>query len=226
MDPSCATEVTTPTGKFTFYGEIVSVCEAKKVCAEKGEILAPITNRADFEALLRVTQTGNHPSCPFHHGFFLYSIGLDVTPCGKGKQDRVFTNGVVWNNTVHGQLYSDYMNSWKSPCVMAQLATINPKPALVTFGRLCNPTYQRFICLKEAAPSNVISSGSCGSPNSQALSSDAVNYKGNFVGSLFVACLSLAAVFFAFVAIKYHKMHLSEEEKRRAMKNKLTIIIN
>ena len=217
---SCATEVTTPTGKFTFYGEDVSVCEAKKVCAAKGEILAPITNMDDQKALYRVTQEGNHPECPFHYGHFkLYSIGLDVTPCGKGRQDRVFTNGVVWNDTVHGKLYTDYMDSRESPCVMAQLVTISPKPAVVTFGKLCRPTNQRFICLKAAAPSDVVSSGSCASPISAP--SGAGNYKGHFVGVLSAACFSLAAVFFAFAAVKYRRMYLSVEEKCDAMKNKL-----
>ena len=218
MNPNCATEVTTPTGKFTFHDQGVTVCEAKKICASKGEILAPITNRADFDALYRVTQAGNHPSCPFHYGAFPYSIGLDVTPCGKGKQDRVFTNGVVWNDTVHGQLYSEGPDSRTSPCVHASLRTFENKPHVYSYGYFCRHSWPRFICLKEASPSELASSGSCSS-SPEAVSSENGSLKGNLVGTAVVAFLSMVAVFFAFVAVKYYKRYRAVEEKYEEIKN-------
>ena len=213
MNPNCVTEVVTPTGKFTFHDQQLSVCEAKKICASKGEILAPITNRADFEALYRVTQMGNHPSCPFHYGFeFMYSIGLDVTPCGKGKQDRVFTNGVVWNNTVHGKLYSDYSDSWNSPCVYAYLDTSASRPTVATYIPYCHQSnLLRFICLKEAAPSKVV--GACGSCGSAGALSIGGNLNGGLAGMVVVACFSLVAIFFAVMAIMYYRKYQTVEEK-------------
>ena len=217
MNPNCATEVTTPSGKFTFHKEMVSICEAKKFCAEKGEILAPVTNKADFDALLRVMQTGNNPSCPFHHGDIIqYATGLDVTPCGKGKQDRVFTNGVAWSNVFHGKWYSDLQDSWHSSCVFATVCNWDNRPAVNVFDG-CYQVDYRFICLKETVPSNVSINGSCSSSFSQAISSG-VSHKGNFVGGLSIACFSIAAVFLAFIATKYHKKYQAVEEKRDEMK--------
>ena len=101
--PSCSTTVTTPTGKFTYHDETVSYCEAKEKCAEKGEILAPLTNFDDVDALRSVADRYNK-SCQFHYGSHDYHIGLDVSWCG-GKQHKMFTNNVVWNETLHGDLY-------------------------------------------------------------------------------------------------------------------------
>ena len=160
MDPNCAAEVFTPTGRFTFYKERMSVCEAKKFCAEKGEILAPVTNEADYEALLTAAHEGNHPSCPIHYGdLLLYSLGLDITPCGEGKQERIFTNGVVWNDAVHGKLYHDYAGK-TSNCAFAQLDTMNDRPGVYDYYDHCHQTTQRYICLKEAVPSNYSSTSS------------------------------------------------------------------
>ena len=80
MTPSCTTQVTTQTGRFTFYFKKMSICEAKKFCAEKNEILAPITNRNDFDAVKKIIKAGNHPGCQFYDFDSDYLIGLDITP--------------------------------------------------------------------------------------------------------------------------------------------------
>ena len=76
--PSCNTTVTTPTGIFTYYKDEVTYCEAKERCAEKGEVLAPLTNYEDVDALRGVADFQN-PNCPFHHGAYDYYIGLDIS---------------------------------------------------------------------------------------------------------------------------------------------------
>ena len=80
--PSCNTTVTTPTGVFTYHKDEVTYCEAKERCAEKGEVLAPLTNYDDVDALRGVADYEN-PNCPFHHGAnghgaYDYHIGLDI----------------------------------------------------------------------------------------------------------------------------------------------------
>ena len=217
MNPKCATVVNTPTGRFTFHKKRMSVCEAKKFCAQRGEILAPVTNKADFDALYKAAREGNNPSCPFHHDdMILYSLGLDITPCGKGKQDRIFTNGVLWDKNVHEKLYTDYQDSWNSNCAYAVMNNGNPKPGIyVWFG--CYQKIQRLICLKEAVPSNYSSYSSCSSSVSQAISSDGI-YKGYFFSVVFIVCFSIVAVFSALIAIKYHKNYLAVEEEREKMK--------
>ena len=80
--PGCNTTVTTPTGVFTYYKDEVTYCEAKERCAEKGEVLAPLTNYDDVDALRGVADYEN-PNCLFHYGEYDYDyhIGLDISKC-------------------------------------------------------------------------------------------------------------------------------------------------
>ena len=210
MTPSCNTQVTTPTGKFTFQFQEMSYCEAKKVCAEKNEILAPITNRNDYDVINKAVKSGNFPGCPFHNGWQEYFLGLDVTPCGKGKQDRVFTNGEVWNEAVHGKLYVDTVDSWNQPCVFSSYSVDFRKPTIGAWSR-CYQSDFRFICLKPVVPVETkVSSESCNS-QSEALKSSGNNH--SFFALGMVACLASVAVVFAFIAVKYFKKYRAVEEK-------------
>ena len=47
----CSNKVTTKTGTFTFHTESVPRSKAELLCAEKGEILAPFTNKEDIDAV-------------------------------------------------------------------------------------------------------------------------------------------------------------------------------
>ena len=217
MKPSCTTEVTTPTGRFTFYFQEMSYCEAKKFCAEKNEILAPITNQNDFDVLKKAVIDGNHPGCPFYNFDPEYLIGLDITPCGKGKQDRVFTNGEVWNEAVHGKLYLSFFDTWNDPCVFAMLDTDYNGPTLAHWVPNCRQDTIKFICLKPAVPVDAqISSESCNS-QSEALKSSGNNH--SFFALGMVACLASVAVVFAFIAVKYFKKYRAVEEKHAEVKN-------
>ena len=211
MKQSCNTEVTTPTGKFTFHFQKLSMCQAKKFCAEKNEILAPITNKKDFDALKKAITQGNYPGCNFNVGVQQYHLGLDVTPCGKGKQDRVFTNGEVWDETVHGKLYIDNIDSWKQPCVFATLYDEIDRPVLAHWIN-CYQDYEKFICLKPATPVDAeVSSESCNS-QSEGLTSSSNNQ--SFFAFGVIACLASVAVVFAFFALKYFKKYRAVEEKQ------------
>ena len=222
MDPNCSTEVITPTGKFTFHKNYnMSICEAKKFCAKKGEILAPITNEEDALAIYETMHAGAHAGCWFHYGDFDYFIGLDVTPCGKGKQDRVFTNGEVWNETVHGKLYIDNIDSWNKPCVFASMTSDFKRPFMGYWGDCYQSTDFRLICLKPAIPTKNISSDSCSPSSSESLkvakTTDSLFTMG------FIGFLALAAVFFAFVATKYFKKYRDVEEKHAEVKKDLCL---
>ena len=218
INPSCSTELVTPTGKFTFHDEEVSICEAKKICAKNGEILAPITNRQDYNAIIKVTKMGNHPSCPFHHGDQMYFIGLDITPCGKGKQDKVFSNGVVWNEKIHGKLYVDQWESDTSPCAYAEFGSWGSNPWLSTWGDLCYEKTSRFLCLKPSNPVKV-QSNSCGLPEAIKSSDEQ-----NFTSVAIIAFCGIACVFFAFIAVKYYKKYRSIEKKHKQVKADLKFL--
>ena len=99
----CGTSVTTPTGTFTYFRKQVTACQAKIECAQRGQILAPITNARDRDALRSIAKIED-PSCKFHLGVHQYHIGLEVTKC-RNRLPRLFSNNVVWNKTLHGGLY-------------------------------------------------------------------------------------------------------------------------
>ena len=101
------TSITTSSGKFTFYpAKSLTVIEAKNFCKKEGGILAPITNRNDFEALhkfaIGCTNIGLGRS---------YFVGLDMIR----PETRYFTNGVVFDEEVHGSLFYVYNKNGKLP---------------------------------------------------------------------------------------------------------------
>ena len=49
--PTCNATVTTPTGVFTYFSKKVTLCKAKAKCAKIGQILAPVLNFRDLDAL-------------------------------------------------------------------------------------------------------------------------------------------------------------------------------
>ena len=210
MNQSCRTQVVTSTGKFTFHKEKLSMCEAKKFCAGKGEILAPITNEEDFAAVHKLLRAGCHEGCWLCERES-YFIGLDITPCGQGgKQDRVFTNGVVWDRDVHGKLYLDNVNSWHEPCVFAGVLPDLDQPALgMWYG--CYQHEKSFICLKPADPTKVVSSGSCNSSSPKALIVNENNQIFFVVG--FIGFLLLSAVFLALISLIYYRKYRDVETK-------------
>ena len=143
------TSITTASGKFTFYTETDKTrAEAKKLCEEKGEILAPITNRADLEALHKFatgcTNLGIGRS---------YFVGLEMID----KDTRWFTNGVVYKEEVHGSFNYVYNVNGKLPaCWETYFSTREAgfRGMHTIYNRQCYPTRNEFICLKPAVNSS------------------------------------------------------------------------
>ena len=102
----CLNSVSTRSGKFTFFDEFVSKCQAEKKCKKRGEILAPITNRRDKKKILNLFMSINDgEDCMFTwHAGADYWLGLDETFTENG-QPKMFTNGVKWNQRKHSRIY-------------------------------------------------------------------------------------------------------------------------
>ena len=144
-NPTCGTSVTTPTGTFTYFKTPVTACQAKIECANRGQILAPITNQHDLNALRSIAKLED-PSCKFHYGgLYQYHIGLEVNRC-RNRLHRLFSNNVVYNKTLHGNLYRWVGN--KSEAVNRGSYSPYYKKLFIVrdFG-----LKQRFICLKPNA---------------------------------------------------------------------------
>ena len=155
--PVCATSVTTPTGVFTYFDKEITVCEAKIECANRGQILAPVTNWDDLDALRSIGQNKD-PSCKFHRPnrndlIARYHVGLDVTICGN-KQYRLFTNNVVWNKTEHRNLYKFVGEK----DLDINIASYSPRyrKVFIINGNRKKDFKQRFICLKPNATSSYV----------------------------------------------------------------------
>ena len=142
---ACSMSTTTSSGTFTIIHDEMTRCEAKKYCRERGQILAPVTNQEDKDAILKLIDPEH---CQVHRGDLFYHIGLEVTPCGK-TQDRVFSNGVIYDHSVHGKLYDD-LSPPTEICPDAYLDYETPNPFTIGSLPMCHPQRQRFICLDQS----------------------------------------------------------------------------
>ena len=141
----CKYSTTTASGTFTVYNQMLHKCTATKFCKEKGHILAPITTLEDKEALTKLL----HPDCDIHKGVRHYHIGLDITPCGE-TQDRVFSNGVIYDKNVHGHLYDDF-NTPKTTCPLAYIHYLYYTNRLVIGAKNgCRQQPMKVICLDQS----------------------------------------------------------------------------
>ena len=140
---TCGYTTATSSGTFTVYNKELTKCEAKRFCRDKGHILAPITTQEDKNAVLKLLD----PSCDIHKGGEIYLVGLDITPCGK-SQDRTFTNGQSYKESVHGHLYEDY-NDPDTKCPIAYFDSII-ESLEISKEPQCISQRQRFLCLDQS----------------------------------------------------------------------------
>ena len=142
---SCGYSIKTSSGTFTVYNQLLDKCAATKFCQRKGQILAPIVSQEDKDAITKLL----NPDCKIHQGVRHYHIGLDVTPCG-GSQDRVFTNGVIYDKNVHGHLYDDYITN-KEKCPLAYMHYFRSRNFLIIGDKNnCEPEPMKFLCLDQS----------------------------------------------------------------------------
>ena len=139
------TSITTSSGKFTFYPQkFLTVDEAKKFCKKEGGILAPITNRKDFETLhefaIGCTNIGQGRN---------YFAGLEMNTPEYGY----FTNGVVYDEEKHGSFSWVRKNNFKPPvCWFTYFGTYpeNIRGTQSYFYKDCTEVQSRIICLNPA----------------------------------------------------------------------------
>ena len=146
---TCSNSVETSTGTFTFFEDYVTFCQAKLRCIALGQILAPVTNRADADKIVELFNTNLEKEnyCEFNtYNMASYWVGLDVAYNGS-KQEKVFTNGIEWDEKDHGGVYKDYLKGsyTKCPAVMFQpFLTQHPFSITADVCQLKNS----FFCLK------------------------------------------------------------------------------
>ena len=135
---------------FTYYDGDVTHCEAEVQCIKKGQILAPVTNKQDLDALLSIADSRNE-SCEFHHIYIKYHIGLKVRKC-DGIETRVFSNNVLWNETLHGPLYFERRHNTKDVNTAVLFPLANKMGIVKDYGGVGR---RRYICLKPSSSSSL-----------------------------------------------------------------------
>ena len=153
---SCSNfSVKTKTGTFTAYTEKVSKCEAEKRCKKRGEILAPIANRRDAKKILKLFKSNTDENCPVSlHGVGSFWLGLDVTYT-ENEQERVFSNGVKWDEKKHSKIYHNYLDGY-TECAKAIFSPYmhdeeNGPFEILDESEDCVLNKLRYLCLKPAA---------------------------------------------------------------------------
>ena len=98
---NCSNSLTTSRGTYTFYQEEMIKAEATKFCEEKGEILAPITSKEEFDTI------HNHViKCRNLCGPRTYHIGLYV----MHKDLKFWSNCEKWDPKKHEQLFHLFLD--------------------------------------------------------------------------------------------------------------------
>ena len=182
--PTCNTTVTTPTGVFTYFSKKVTLCEAKARCAKIRQILAPVLNFRDLDALRSIADYDN-PDCEFHSsGIYSYHTGLDIDTCGK-KHFLKFSNGVVYDEAEHGKLYK-WVDKNSRKRLIASYMPDYRNLFIIEYGRWNRK--KRYICLKPSSTS--ANAASLVEKESESNSSFNVLI---LVGALIVALIALIA---------------------------------
>ena len=85
-------KVKTSTGVFTFHEEEVKKCKAKRICAEKGEVLAPLTKHRDRKRIQKALKFDDDECFEFWLGK-RFHIGIDYDVCADEEFYPITTTG-------------------------------------------------------------------------------------------------------------------------------------
>ena len=135
---SCSDPLTTSRGTYTFYESEMNKNDATKFCEDKGQILAPITSKEEFDAMHNhVIKCGN--LC----GINVYHIGLYVF----GKDAKLFSNCEKWDSAKHEGLFN--WNMEDGLCYRTYYMPYRNK-MFVSSNNVCGARKMRPICFKAA----------------------------------------------------------------------------
>ena len=175
-----------PSGTYSFYRKRATRYQAMNHCAEKDSILAPVTEKADFDAL----------SAAYNEFYFqspeTFHVGLEIANDNSG---RVFTNGEAWDQNKHGA----YHKEAEAPlgphqCLSAIFAPgWFPDKMVIDYRSNCAEVMSDIVCFKPKK------TGSSGALNTGEVSNVAVYGATGFAAGIAVCCL------LAFVGSFYKK---------------------
>ena len=132
----CSDSLTTSRGTYTFHQEHITKAAATKFCEAKGQILAPITSKEEFDTI------HNHMiKCRNLCGPRTYHIGLYI----MHKDLKFFSNCEKWDPEKHEKLYyyddslddSNCYQTYYSPYNDRMSAFVDPSCGRAEFQPIC-----------------------------------------------------------------------------------------
>ena len=140
-------DIERPSGTFTVhYKYNHNFTAAQKECAKHGQILAPITEKEDFDAIVEVLSAENEENILTGRDFTQYMVGLEVA---YDNSKKVFMNGVEFDKEKHGAFYKDdqYHELANGRCPLALLWPMDPTAITVEY-TWCETDFYDYICFK------------------------------------------------------------------------------
>ena len=120
---------------------------------KKGELLAPITNTQDANKIVKLFNNNvGKEHCTFATNVaYSYWIGLNIT-YNESKQEKIFSNGIQWNENKHSKIYTDYNTEYTDcPVAYYQPYAVNEPFSLVFESRTCEfSRLNKYVCFKPA----------------------------------------------------------------------------
>ena len=149
---SCTKEklvVETQKGTYTFPHNdfVLGRCAAEKKCTELDSILAPFTDRSEFDAVMSAVH-----SCDHKEKFEFSHVGLNIA---EDNSTRVFSNGAQFDYKLHGDLYRENERDMLD-CPQAYFNPLSEDKLDIwpLFG--CRPRYGHYVCFKPKKVENVM----------------------------------------------------------------------
>ena len=138
--------VETEKGKYTipsgndFSDYVKGTCIAQERCTELGAILAPFTEKSEFDAVMEAIN-----SCEYQNIHANKWVGLLIS---RDNSTRVFTNGVKFDEKTHGALYQENPVGMPRHCPVAILDAFRTNKLQISLNRMCVPQKRPYICFE------------------------------------------------------------------------------
>ena len=144
----------TEKGKYTIPSRDFArgACAAIERCTELGAILAPFTEQSEFDIVMKEIK-----SCEYQHPLHKKWVGLLIS---KDNSTRVFTNGVKFEDNVHGDLYQENHVTIPKNCPIAILDPERTNKLQISVNLNCRPHNRLYVCFepKKTTKSEAITS--------------------------------------------------------------------
>ena len=133
--------VETEKGTYILSSEkVVGRCAAEERCLEMGSILAPLTEKSEFDAIINAMESCVYQRTEIDGKYIGLSISYDNT-------HRIFSNGVEFDKDLHGDLYEENKIRPGS-CPGAFLLLIEPKLQIGQIWGCSKVVARQYICFK------------------------------------------------------------------------------